>query len=450
MTARVGWRFHAPLAVAVVAVFAGAGVSFWAFRQIEESGAARARTFVVIDAANELLSELRDAETGERGYMLTGETVYLEPYKAVRAGMGAHLKALRLLTTDDAALGRLDALAPLIASESAELARAIELRRRHDVSAALLIIRSRRAKRLMDGIRSEMGAFVRIEESVLAQRDERFQSNLRRLFIVLEFTSLIALVLSLAFVGSVRREAELSAANSKAAELNKFKSDLVGVVSHEVANALSVMKLATVLLEEKLPPEWLKEGDRLFDMIRTNIDALNRAVQNLLNMGRLEAGKLAIRFEPTDAAEMLRSVHKCMELLCENKRLSVALELPDGLRPVRADHASLTLVVSNLLSNAIKYTPPGGCIVLGAVEEAAHPGRCRIFVQDTGIGVSEEDRARILDGHFRAESGKKMTTKGFGVGLSLAQSIVEAHGSGIEIEGAPGQGSRFSFLLPVS
>ena len=247
----------------------------------------------------------------------------------------------------------------------------------------------------------------------------------------------------------VRNMLEVRLLHKQAAELSKFKTSLVLLVSHEFGNALTIMKISTVLLQEKLPPECLEESTPLFDMILTNIEALTRAVQNLLNMGRLEAGKLAVDFKATDAAEILRAAFKRMELLCEKKGLQASLELPDDHPMVRADEASLALVVSNLLSNAIKYTPANGRIVLGLLPEGSRPGYYRIYVQDTGIGVSEEDRAKILGGHYRSESGKKMTAKGFGVGLSLAQQIVEAHDSGIEIEGGPGKGSRFSFLLPA-
>jgi adenylate cyclase len=243
---------------------------------------------------------------------------------------------------------------------------------------------------------------------------------------------------------------EVRLLHKKAEELNKLKTSLVSVVSHEVGNSLLVMKLATILLEEKIPPQWLKENNRFFDMILTNIDGLSRGVKNLLNMGRLEAGKLAINFAATDAAEILRSSVKCMELLCEKKALRVTLELPDDPRLVLADQACLTLAVSNLLSNAIKYTPENGGIVLGILAEESRPGYCRIYVQDTGIGISTEDRGKILSGHYRSESGKKMTPEGFGVGLSLAQQIIEAHDSCIEIEGGPGKGSRFSFVLQMS
>ncbi len=264
-----------------------------------------------------------------------------------------------------------------------------------------------------------------------------------------KFVSAIANQLAIALDRHQGRLNEI-ALREKAEELNNFKTNLVSVVSHEVGNALSVMKIATFLLKEKLPPKWLTQNKQFLDMILINIDALTGAVQNLLNMGRLEVGKLAINFTAVDAAEILRSALKCMELLCEKKALRVSLELPDDLPRVRADQASLTLVVSNLLSNAIKYTPEKGRIVLGILCEASRPGYCRIYVQDTGIGVSKEDRAKILGGHFRSESGKKMTTKGFGVGLSLAQQIIEAHDSTIEIEGRPGKGSRFAFLLPTA
>jgi signal transduction histidine kinase len=264
-----------------------------------------------------------------------------------------------------------------------------------------------------------------------------------------EFVSAIANQFAVALDRYQGRLHEI-ALRKQAEELNKFKTDLVSVVSHEFGNALTVMKIATSILQQKLPPKTKKEIDHLFEMLLTNIDALNRAVHNLLNMGRQEAGKLAIGFVPTDAAELLDGVRKGLELLCENKGIRVSMVFPDDLRPVRADPASLTLVLSNLLSNAIKYTPDHGRIVLGIIREDSRPGFYRLYVQDSGIGVPEEDRAKILSGHFRTESGKKVTAKGFGVGLSLAQQIVEAHGSTIDIEGGPGKGSRFSFLLPIS
>lgn len=248
----------------------------------------------------------------------------------------------------------------------------------------------------------------------------------------------------------IRNMLEVRLLHKQAQDLNKFKTNLVGVVVHEVGNAMLTMKLATSLLKDDAPPAYRRKNARFFDMILTNIEEMSKAVKNLLNMGRLEAGKLAVNFAATDAAEILRSTVKSMELLCEQKKLQVSLELPDDLLPVWADQFSLALAVSNLMSNAVKYTPEKGRIVLGIVAEKSLPGHCRIYVKDTGIGVSAKDREKILSGNYRSESGKRMTNQGFGVGLSLAQQIVEAHDSSIEIEGGPGKGSRFSFVLRMS
>ncbi|MBI3550067.1 MAG: HAMP domain-containing histidine kinase [Elusimicrobia bacterium] len=240
----------------------------------------------------------------------------------------------------------------------------------------------------------------------------------------------------------------LNAEYGKAEELSRFKTDLVAVVSHEFGNTLTIIKNAIFLIEERLPENWLDENRRLFGMIQSNADALSLSIQNLLGMGRLEAGKLAVNFKPTDVGEILRSTFARQELLCEEKRLRVTIEIPEGLRPLRADPAALTLVVSNLLGNAIKYTPADGRISLGVLRVDERPGYFRIYVDDTGIGISTEERAKILSGYFRSESGKRMTMRGFGVGLSLSRQIIEAHDSEIEIEGSPGKGSRFSFVLP--
>ena len=248
----------------------------------------------------------------------------------------------------------------------------------------------------------------------------------------------------------IRNMLEVRLLHKRAEDLNKLKTSLVSVVSHEIGNVLLVMRLASDFLGDNAPPKWRKENDRHFEILRNNIDGLNRAVKNLLNLGRLEAGKLAIDFTATDAAEILRNAVKSMELLSEQKKLHVTLELLDNPRPVQADPASLTLAISNLLSNAIKYTPEKGRIVIGMNAENLRAGYYRIYVADTGIGVPVKDRAKILSGHYRSEHGMKMASEGFGVGLSLAQQIIEAHGSSIKIDGGPGKGSRFSFSLRVA
>jgi signal transduction histidine kinase len=252
--------------------------------------------------------------------------------------------------------------------------------------------------------------------------------------------------LSRRFAGMAER---LNAQYGREKELNAFKTKLVSLVSHEFGNALAVMANATFLLQEKSTAEQRRENAELFQMISANISSLNQAVNNLLNLSRVEAGKLAMNLGETSVEEMLADRVRQFSILAERKRLRVEPELPPGLPPVRADAGSMALVVSNLLNNAIKYTPERGRIAYGAELDPKDPAHVRVFIADNGIGISKQDQQRILAGFYRAESGRTMSNKGFGIGLSLANQILEAHGSRLELESSPGKGSRFSFLLPV-
>ncbi|MDD5271747.1 MAG: PAS domain S-box protein [Methylovulum sp.] len=177
-------------------------LAFWMFRQTETTAKARAHTHNVISHANDLLSELKDAETGQRGYVLTGNEAFLEPYLAVRGRVGAHLQELRQLTLGDeadAAQKHLVAIVPLIESQIAELAHVIDLRRQDDMAAAFAAVGSGAGKRLMDAIRIEMDAFIKLEETALAQHETQFQDSMRRLFIIIVFSSLMTTVSAAAF-----------------------------------------------------------------------------------------------------------------------------------------------------------------------------------------------------------------------------------------------------------
>jgi PAS domain S-box-containing protein len=189
----------ASLAMGALLVALGMAGSFWFFGQIERATEARKRTYDVIIGANALLSELADAETGQRGYSLTGNEAFLEPYLAVRDSIDMHLRELQQIALPGAAHQHLAVLSPLIGAKLAEMAYTIELRRNHELSAALSVINSLQGKRLMDSIRVEMGSFVRLEESTLARQEEELQSGLRRLLFSIVTAGVVVLLLVLSF-----------------------------------------------------------------------------------------------------------------------------------------------------------------------------------------------------------------------------------------------------------
>src|SRR6187549_1523267 len=173
-------------------------LSFWAFRQIEDSVAARLHTYTLISNANSLLSDITDAETGQRGYSLTGNEAFLKPYLAVRKTIEPNLQELRRLTTLAAAQERLDALAPLVKAKLAELSAVVELRRNRKMTSGLAAAGgSSQGLGLMESIRAETTGYIRLEEAVLAQDDEKLRSNMRRLFASIVAASLFMFLLAI-------------------------------------------------------------------------------------------------------------------------------------------------------------------------------------------------------------------------------------------------------------
>ncbi len=196
------------LAAGSVLVALGVAASFLSFNRLEDAVAARRHSYDVIGVADNLLSTLKDAETGERGYLLTGDTAFLEPYLSASERIDAVLKDLRRRTDIGAAQKHLDAVAPLIEAKMGELSSAVALRRNNDVAAATALVAGGQGKRLMDAIRAEMRAFDQIEGAALAQREAVFQSSLQQLFGVIVAASLFAILLAGAFAYLVYRQAQ--------------------------------------------------------------------------------------------------------------------------------------------------------------------------------------------------------------------------------------------------
>ncbi|MCM2305005.1 MAG: HAMP domain-containing histidine kinase [Elusimicrobia bacterium] len=235
---------------------------------------------------------------------------------------------------------------------------------------------------------------------------------------------------------------QLNAQFEKERRAGRLKSQLVSGVSHEFNNALAVIHTAHALLKENEPGT--AEAAPWHDMLAANIRALSTMATNLLNLGRLEAGKFDLEVQRVDAAALLRGAVSRLEILATRKKLAVRLEAPEAELPCSGDPDALSLVVANLFTNAVKYTHEGGTVTLGA--RALPGGGAEIYVSDNGIGVAPEDREKIFDGYYRAEEGKR-EAKGFGVGLALSRMILEAHGTDLDLETELGKGSRFSFRL---
>jgi PAS domain S-box-containing protein len=227
-------------------------------------------------------------------------------------------------------------------------------------------------------------------------------------------------------------------------QVAQMKSDFVSFVTHQLRTPLAGIKWMLELGAET--PDVPEETAGYIRDAREAAERLISLVNDLLDVSRLEGGKLAFSPQPTDLAALTRSVLDDLATLVRDKGHDLSVAAGTALPPVAADPQLLRQAILNLTSNAIKYTPRGGRVRLRLVRE---DGAGRWAVQDSGIGISPEGQRQLFEKFYRAENALTMETEGTGLGLYLVRLIVEKHGGQVWCESAEGQGSTFIFRVPV-
>jgi two-component system cell cycle sensor histidine kinase PleC len=231
---------------------------------------------------------------------------------------------------------------------------------------------------------------------------------------------------------------------------NRAKSEFLANMSHELRTPLNAINgFSEMMVGEMFGPL----GDPRYKTYAQDIlgsgQHLLALINDVLDMSKIEAGKLNLRFEPVRLDELAEDAVRLVKNRAETAGLVVAIEVPD-LPEVEGDYRALKQVLLNLLSNAVKFTPRGGRIVLKAEGRRDNMGeRVKVSVADTGIGIAAQDLVRLARPFEQIESQQSKTQQGTGLGLALSKSLVEMHGGVLEIESQPGVGTTVSFLLPV-
>jgi two-component system phosphate regulon sensor histidine kinase PhoR len=226
--------------------------------------------------------------------------------------------------------------------------------------------------------------------------------------------------------------------------LETVRRDFVSNVSHELRTPLASLKaLAETLQETALedPPA----ARRFLQRMEDEIDNLTQLVRELLDLSRIESGRVPFDRRPVNPQIMVTHAVERMQLQAERGGLTLQIEENEPLPEVMADAERIESVLVNLLHNAIKFTPPGGKITAGA---QLGQNRVVFFVKDTGVGIQPEDLSRIFERFYKADQSR--SGGGTGLGLSIARHTVEAHKGRIWAESKPGEGSTFYFSLPLA
>ncbi len=228
--------------------------------------------------------------------------------------------------------------------------------------------------------------------------------------------------------------------------LNRMKSRFVSNVSHELRTPIATIKLLAHLMQQQ--PE---SANEYLEPLIQEAEHQANLVRDILEMSRVDAGRLEIRAEPINLNDMAKMAIEKYENRAQDQELTLTRHLGKPTPVALADSKWMMQVLNNLLSNAVRYTPEGGTITITTDNKVAD-GRtwATITVTDTGIGIPEEELPYIFDRFFRGDKPRKMQVSGTGLGLAILKEIVELHGGRVTVESEAGEGSSFTVWLPRS
>jgi PAS domain S-box-containing protein len=229
-------------------------------------------------------------------------------------------------------------------------------------------------------------------------------------------------------------------------EVDRMKTQFVSMVSHELRTPLTSIKGFTEMILDEDAGEINEEQREFLGIVEANADRLIALVNDLLDISRIESGRVELKLDLADIDEMMIIVVATMAHLIEEKSQTLEVVVDQNLPQIELDRDRIIQVLTNLVSNAYKYTQAGGYIRLSAEREDKF---VRFAVADNGFGISEQDQEKLFSRFFRVDSELTREIGGTGLGLNIVKSIIEMHGGEIILDSELGVGSTFAFTLPL-
>ena len=478
------------LAVVVAGAFAAL---IFAVSTLRDANEREARSKDVTEATLQLEKLVVDLETGLRGFTLTGNVRFLQPYTAARAELPARQRVfLQRASLAAGQLTRATQITRLIAEYIQDYAEpVIEIARESSAAARSATVTTTGKKRT-DEIRARFDRFLGEERKLARAAAQTADSRSDRAIAVGAVgvgASTLLILLFGVFLGRAigrpvravaagasrlaggdfshrlptkgageigeltrsfnsmaedvqRGQEELEFQNAKLRESERLKTELITIVSHELRTPLaSVLGFTSLLLQRDFDSQSRRHYLGIVDAQSRRLAAL---LEDFLDVQRIEDGRLELAQDLVDMASLLGEQVELYRAQSPKHRLR--LELPERPLPVRGDANRLAQVVGNLLSNAIKYSPEGGVVALAGASE---DGAVRVSIRDEGLGIAPDQQSRIFTKFFRGEAATS-GIGGTGLGLAVSREIVEAHGGRIGFSSKAGAGSTFWLELPTA
>ncbi|MBN1805982.1 MAG: response regulator [Sedimentisphaerales bacterium] len=242
-------------------------------------------------------------------------------------------------------------------------------------------------------------------------------------------------------------EESLKKANETLKEYNQLKDEFVSTASHELRTPLSIIQGSIKIVLDEIPGEINAEQKEVLTMARENVERLGRIVNSLLDMSKIEAGKLTLNKTVVNICELIKNTVSEYQVLTQEKNIGLDCEVPEISIDICIDSDRIKQVLINLISNSLKFTPEQGWIKVTCDQR---DGEVFISVQDSGVGIAEEDIPKLFDKFTQFGRKDGPGAKGTGLGLTITKKLVELHEGNIKVESEINKGTTFIISLPLT
>ena len=397
-----------------------------------------------------------DGEMACRGYVLSGDKRYSEFQAAEFAEADRHMENLSRLTADNVRqVARLTRLREVIHDRREHCASLIRLRDGQGLAAAGRTFTDADVKRRTDQLRGLLTEMEGEERGLLLLRDARLQASDRLLAASTTVAGALVFGLLISAYFLFRRDAQhragleqdLRDTNKELQDASRLKSEFLAHMSHELRTPLNAVIGYTGTLLMKLPGPLTADQERQLKTIQTSARHLLSLINDVLDLARIESGKVEIELKAMACREVMEEVLSTLRPLAQAKNLALEAEFPERQVEVRSDRRALSQILINLANNAIKFTEKGSVTMRLSERDGVSGDLAVIDVIDTGVGVKPEEQPRLFRAFQQLQAGKPRG-EGTGLGLYLSGRLAELIQGRIEFESEHGKGSRFTLLIP--
>ncbi|MBA3670609.1 MAG: response regulator [Gemmatimonadaceae bacterium] len=446
---RVGLAFAlAILVLAVIGVAAQRGL-----RDMEAATDAARRSSDLLAALDATVQAVTDAESAQRGYLLTADARQINRFRLAVAASEHRGRALKSVVRESYR-AQVDAVLAVAARRVAVLDEGVREHATGGLPAALAVVRRPLGRALMDTLRAQVARLRVLEVSALDDSGGAARVEVDRvgmivllgLFVAIAIAGLATILVSHDERANARALLDLERTRDAAEAANHAKSDFLARMSHELRTPLNaIIGFAGILLRNRRSVLNTQELAYL-SRIQTSGTHLLEIIGDILDLSRVESGRIDLSVEDTDLAALVRETSTSFADQLTGRDVTLAIALPGSLQPVSTDPVKLRRVLANLISNAIKFTEHGRVLVRIVTDQGGlRPWRLDVI--DSGIGVAPSRRAAIFGAFDQGENGTTRRFGGAGLGLAISRSLCQRLGLGLTVVSEDGVGSTFSILF---